>query len=133
MPVLFQLFQTSSFALPFGSRYRHVAFGLRGTGHRSLFTGEYTKGYPGQSQRQSEHRTKIHESAFKSPSSRSQEAATSEGAIAGICGASGGFLFHYWNLGLCEMQFLRSRDAIGLALRGVNALDSRDLKMQERP
>ena len=45
----------------------------------------------------------------------------------------GGFLFHYWNLGLCEAQFLRSRDAVGLALRGVNALDSRNLKMQEKP
>ena len=43
------------------------------------------------------------------------------------------FFFIYWDLGLCEEAFSRSRDAVGLALRGVDALDSRDLKMQERP
>ena len=50
MPVLFQLCQTSSFALCTGARYRHVALGLRGTRNCSLFTGEYGKGYPGQAE-----------------------------------------------------------------------------------
>ena len=62
--------------------------------------------------------------------------------MAGICGSAfakatadrfrGAFVFHYWNLGLGEAHFLRSRDAVGPALRGVDALDSRDLKMQEK-
>jgi hypothetical protein len=143
MPVLFQLFQSSSFALSFSARYRHVALGLGGTRNCGIFTGEYCKGYPGQPQSQADQRTKINESAFAEPySSRSRETAASEEAMAGICGSAfakatadrfrGGFLFHNWNLG-CVSAFLRSRDALGLALRGVDALDSRDLKMQGRP
>src|SRR4029078_9879379 len=109
MPVLFQLFQTSSFALPFGTRYRHVALGLRGTRNCGVFTGEYSKSYSGQPQSQSEHRTMINEPAFEPPSCRSREAAASEDAIVGICGSAfanatadrfrGVFLFHYWNVG----------------------------------
>ena len=54
MPVLFQLCQTSSFALFSGPRYRHVAFGLRGTWNCAIFSGEYSKGYPGQPKSQGE-------------------------------------------------------------------------------
>ena len=110
MPVLFQLFQCSRFALSFSARYRHVALGLRGTRNCGVFTGEYCKGYPGQRQSQSEQRTKINESAFAEPySSRSRETAASEEAMAGICGSAfakatadrfrGAFLFHLLEFG----------------------------------
>jgi hypothetical protein len=117
MPVLFQLLQCRSFALSFSARYRHVALGFSGTWNRGIFAGEYGKGYPGQCQSQSEQYTKINESAFaKATADR-------------FCGA---FRFHYWNLGLCERILEESR-RFGLALRGVDALDSGDLKMQGMP
>ena len=54
VPVLLQLCQTGSFALFFGPRYRHVAFGLRGTWNCDIFSGEYSKRYSGQPKSQSE-------------------------------------------------------------------------------
>src|SRR6476620_5335023 len=113
MPLLFQLLQSSSFALSFSARYRHVALGLRGSWNCSVFAGEYGKRYPGQTQSQSEQHTKINEPAFaEPPSSRSRGTTANREARAGICGSAfakatadrfrGGFLFHYWNLVLCE-------------------------------
>src|SRR5207248_6512571 len=130
MPVLLQLFQSSSFALSFSARYRHVALRLRGTGNCGIFTGEYTKGYPGQSQRQSEHHTKIHEPALKPPSSCSHGTAANEGAVAGICGASGVFLFHFLGFAFTEAHFEDSRGS-RYVRRGCFV--SGDLNMQERP
>lgn len=96
MPVLFQLLQSISFALSFSARNRHVALGLRSAWNCGVFAGEYCKGYPGQSQSQSDQQTKINESAFaESLSSRSRGA--SEEAMANISGARGAFFFHYWN------------------------------------
>src|SRR4030095_7343842 len=110
MPVLFQLCQTSSFALPFSARYRHVALGLRGRWNCGVFAGEYGKGYRGQPQSQSEQRTKFNEPAFAEPPSSCNRGTTaSRETVAGVCEAGGAFLFHYWNLGLCERILEESR------------------------
>src|SRR4029450_4526144 len=91
MPVLFQLLQGRSFALSFSARHRHVALGLRGTGNRGLFAGEEGKGYSGQPQSQSEHRTKFNEPAFAEPPSSCNRGTTaSREAGAGGRGAGGG-------------------------------------------
>ena len=49
-----------------------------------------------------EQHAEVNEPAFEPPSFRSRGITASQEAMAGICGASGGFLFHYWNLDLCE-------------------------------
>src|SRR5262245_51258811 len=95
MPVLLQLCQTSSFALSFAARHRHVAFGLRGRWNCGIPAGEYSKGYPGQRQGKSEHRTKINEPSFAGITANRE-------TKAGVFGANGAFLFHYWSLGLVE-------------------------------
>src|SRR6187431_2129850 len=128
MPVLFQLLQSLSFALSFSARYRHVPLGLRSAWNCGVFASEYCKGYSGQSQSQSDQHTKINESAFaESLSSRSRGA--SEEAMVGISGARGAFLFHYWNLGLCETHSEESRRCPPRFAWG-ECLDSRNLKMQ---
>jgi hypothetical protein len=97
--------------------------------NRGVFAGEYGKGYRGQCQSQSEQYTKINEPAFAEPSStRSRGTTASREGMADVCGTSGAFLFHDWNLGLCERILEESRRC-GLAWRGVDALDSGDLKM----
>ena len=113
MPVLFQLFQCSRFALSFGARYRHVAFGLRGTWNCDVFARRILQApSPVKPEEQCEQRTEINEPAFEPPSSRGRGITASQEAMAGICGSAfakatadrfrGGFLFHYLNLGLCE-------------------------------
>src|SRR5580765_3660311 len=113
MPVLFQLFQSSSFALSFSARYRHVALGLRGRAHRAVPAREYCQCHTGEAEEQSEKHTEVNEAAFaEPPSSRSRGTTANREARAGICGSAfakatadrfrGGFLFHYWNLVLCE-------------------------------
>ena len=120
MPVLFQLFQCSRFALSFSARYRHVALGLRGRAHRAVPAREYCQCHTGEAEEQSEQHTEVNEAAVaEPPSSRSREAAASEEAMADICGSAfakatadrfrGGFLFHYWSLGLCERILEESR------------------------
>ena len=68
---------------------------------------------PDKPRSQSEQHTKINEPAFAElSSSRSHGTAACQEAMAGICGSAfakatadrfrGAFVFHYWNLGLCE-------------------------------
>jgi hypothetical protein len=133
MPVLFQLRKTSSFTL-LAARYRHVALGFRSGAHCDVFAREDCKCHAGETEEQCEQRTEVNETAFTEPlPSRRRGITASEEVMAGICGARGGFLFHYWNLGLCEAHSRGVEMLVGPALRGVNALDSGDLKMQEKP
>src|SRR5439155_11291984 len=53
-PVFFQPRQTFSFFPRICAGYRHVTLRLRSRLHWALFTGEYSKRYPGQSKSQSE-------------------------------------------------------------------------------
>jgi len=101
MPVLFQFRQTSSFTLWLAARYRHVAIGFRSRTHCDVPAREYRKCHAGETEKQCQQRTEVNEpSSARPPAFGGRGTAASEEAIAGICGMSGAFLFHYWNLGL---------------------------------
>jgi hypothetical protein len=102
MPVLFQPFQTNSFTLWLAARYRHVALGFRSRAHGDVLAREYCECHAGETEEQCEQRTDVNETSFIEPPSPDRGTAKSEAAMMGILGASGAFLFHYWNLGLCE-------------------------------
>src|SRR6476661_4792273 len=107
MPVLFQLFQTSSFALPFGTGYRHVAYGLRGTAHCHVPAGEYCKCHAGETKEDCEQRTEVNEPAVaQPPASGNRGTAASEEVMMGICGASGAFIFHLLEFGFVVNRIL---------------------------
>ena len=63
---------------------------------------EYGKCHAGETEEQCEQRTEVNEPAVEPPSSRSRGITASQEAMAGICGASGVFLFHDWILRLGE-------------------------------
>jgi hypothetical protein len=94
---------------------------------------EYGKCHAGETERQCQQHAEVNEPAFEPPSFRSRGITASQEAMAGICGASGGFLFHDWNLDLCEAHSRGVETLSAPLLRGGNALDLGDLKMQEKP
>src|SRR6266487_4795228 len=102
------------------ARYRHVALGLRGAAQRAVPPCKDRKRDPRETESQSEQRAEINEPAFSE-------------ATAGRCGASGGFFFHGWDLGLCERILEESRRSPPSRCAARWMLWSGDFKMQEKP